>query len=85
MPAPRVVKVAIHDLVAAHVTAFQWTFSVSAGIALLGAITSLVLVRRSDRLRPGPIFGRRSRWIAVGQGRSPAVTRRPPLEEGAAS
>jgi MFS family permease len=82
--APPAVKTAIHDLVTAHVIAFQWTFSVSAGIALVGALVALVLVRRSDRVREGPVFARRSRWIAVGQGRSPAVTRRPPLEEGAA-
>jgi MFS family permease len=57
--APPAVKTAIHDLVTAHVIAFQWTFSVSAGIALLGAIVALVLVRRSDRIREGPIFARR--------------------------
>jgi len=66
-------------VVAAHVDAFQVTFAVSAGIALLGALVSLLLVRKSDRVRQGPIFSRRSRWIFASQGRSPAITRRPPL------
>jgi hypothetical protein len=46
-------------------------------IALLGALACLVLVRRSDRVAAGPVFGRRSRWVASGEGRSPAITRRP--------
>jgi EmrB/QacA subfamily drug resistance transporter len=62
----------------AHVTAFQVTFAASAGIALLGALVTLVLVRRTDRVVAGPIFGRRSRWVLATQGRSSAVTRRPP-------
>jgi EmrB/QacA subfamily drug resistance transporter len=66
-------------VVAAHVDAFQVTFAVSAGIALLGALVSLLLVRKSDRVHKGPIFTRRSRWIFASQGRSPAITRRPPL------
>jgi hypothetical protein len=52
-------------------------FSVSAGIALLGALAGFLLVRQADRLKEGPIFSRRSRWIYATQGRSSAVTRRP--------
>jgi EmrB/QacA subfamily drug resistance transporter len=73
------IKSAIGDVVAAHVTAFQVTFFASAGIAALGAVFSLLLVRRTDRVRSGRVFGRRSRWILGTTGRSPALTRRPPL------
>jgi hypothetical protein len=71
------IKSAIGDVVASHVTAFQVMFSASAGIALLGAIFSLILVRKADRLKTGPVFSRRSRWIYASQGRSSAITRRP--------
>jgi EmrB/QacA subfamily drug resistance transporter len=64
------------DVIASHVTAFQVTFAVSAGIALLGALFSLLLVRKADRVKVG-VFSRRSRWISATSGRSPAVTRRP--------
>jgi MFS family permease len=64
------------DIIASHVSAFQVTFAVSAGIALLGALSSLVLVRKTDRVKVG-VFSRRSRWISATSGRSPAVTRRP--------
>ncbi len=65
------------DVIASHVAAFQTTFAVSAGIALLGALFSLILVRKADRIKTG-VFTRRSRWLFVGQGRSPTITRRPP-------
>jgi EmrB/QacA subfamily drug resistance transporter len=78
LPEPHLIKAAVGDVVAAHVTAFQVMFSASAGIALLGAIFSLLLVHRGDRVKTGPIFGRRSRWILASQGRSSAITRRPP-------
>jgi EmrB/QacA subfamily drug resistance transporter len=78
LPEPHLIKAAVGDVVAAHVTAFQVMFSASAGIALLGAIFSLALVRHTDRIKTGPIFGRRSRWILASQGRSSAITRRPP-------
>jgi EmrB/QacA subfamily drug resistance transporter len=71
------VKTAVDSVVGAHVDAFQVMFSVSAGIALLGALACFLLVRQADRLKEGPIFSRRSRWIYATQGRSSAVTRRP--------
>src|SRR6201992_1365882 len=40
------------DVIASHITAFQVTFYASAGIALLGAFFSLILVRRQDRVEP---------------------------------
>ena len=69
------------DIAASHVTAFEVTFAVSAGIALLGALCALTLVRKTDRVKVG-VFSRRSRWISVSSGRSPAVTRRPPPGPG---
>lgn len=68
------------DVAASHVNAFEVTFAVSAGIALLGALVSLLLVRHTDRVKTGPIFSRRSRWVYASQGRSPAITKRPPLD-----
>ncbi len=65
-------------VVASHVDAFQVTFAASAAIALLGAVVALILVRRTDRIKTGPVFGRRSRWVLASQGRSSAITRRPP-------
>lgn len=77
LPEPHLIKTAIGVVVEAHVEAFQVMFTVSAGIALLGAISSLLLVRKTDRVKRGPVFSRRSRWIYASQGRSPAITRRP--------
>jgi EmrB/QacA subfamily drug resistance transporter len=65
-------------VISAHVSAFEVTFAASAGIALLGALVTLVLVRKADRVAGGPVFGRRSRWIFASQGRSSAITKRPP-------
>jgi EmrB/QacA subfamily drug resistance transporter len=72
------------DVIASHVTAFEVTFYASSGIALLGALTSFVLVRKRDRLREvgAGVFTRRSRWIFAAGGRSPAITRRPPPRPG---
>jgi EmrB/QacA subfamily drug resistance transporter len=66
------IKAAFTDIIAAHVEAFQVTFTVSAGIALLGALFTVILVRRSDRISTGPIFSRRSRWVYAATSRSPA-------------
>lgn len=68
----------------AHVHAFEVTFYASAGIAVLGAIMSFILVRKSDRLKKGAagVFTRRSRWISATSGRSPAITRRPAPRPG---
>lgn len=62
----------------AHIDAFQLMFSVSAGIAVVGAVACLLLVRRTDRVTEGPIFTRRSRWVSANVGRTPGVTRHPP-------
>ena len=72
------------DVISSHITAFEVTFFASAGIALLGALVTFVLVRKQDRLKPGGagVFSRRSRWVATSVGRSPAISRRPPPHEG---
>ncbi len=67
---------------AAHIDAFQLMFFVSAGIAVAGALACFALVRRTDRVTEGPIFGRRSRWVAANVGRTPGITRRPQSTAG---
>jgi EmrB/QacA subfamily drug resistance transporter len=81
LPGSHLLHIIEPDVIASHVTAFEVTFAVSAGIALLGAIFSLVLVRKADRVKVG-VFSRRSRWISATSGRSPAVTRRPAPQPG---
>ncbi len=75
----RLIHGGLEATVTAHVDAFQLTFIVSGGLSLLGALAMLLLVRRTDRFERGRIFGRRSRWYVMTSGRSPAITRRPPL------
>jgi EmrB/QacA subfamily drug resistance transporter len=72
------------DVIASHVHAFEVTFYASAGIAIAGALTAFVLVRKSDRIKTKgpPVFSRRSRWILATSGRSPAITRRPAPRPG---
>jgi EmrB/QacA subfamily drug resistance transporter len=73
------IKYVLDDIVNAHASAYELTFFVAGGIALLGALACFVLVRRGDRVSEGgPIFSRRSRWVYVTAGRSPATTKRPP-------
>jgi len=80
LPESQLLELIEPAVIASHVDAFQVTFAASAGIALLGALCCLFLVRRSDRIVSGPVFGRRSRWILAAEGRSAAVTRRPPVD-----
>jgi EmrB/QacA subfamily drug resistance transporter len=72
------------DVIASHVHAFEVTFYASAGIAVAGAVTSFLLVRKGDRIRTGAtgIFTRRSRWILATSGRSSAISRRPAPRPG---
>jgi EmrB/QacA subfamily drug resistance transporter len=81
LPESQLLSLIRPDVIASHVSAFQVTFAVSAGIALLGALFSFLLVRKADRVKVG-VFSRRSRWILATSGRSPAVTRRPPPAPG---
>jgi hypothetical protein len=76
-----VIRVATDDSVLAHVDSFQITFLTTAGIALLGALTCLILVRREDRLYEPPVFSRRSRWFWATAGVGPGITRHPPPED----
>jgi hypothetical protein len=76
-----VIRVAVRDSVLAHVDSFQITFLTTAGIALLGALTCLILVRREDRLYEAPVFSRRSGWFWATAGLGPGITRRPAPED----
>jgi MFS family permease len=84
LPHTQIVDTIKPVVVSAHVHAFEVTFYASAGIAVVGAIVSFILVRRSDRIRTGAtgVFTRRSRWVLATSGRSPAITRRPAPRPG---
>jgi EmrB/QacA subfamily drug resistance transporter len=84
LPHSQILGVIKPDIIASHITAFEVTFYASAGIALLGALVTFILVRKSDRLKPdgAGVFTRRSRWILATSGRGPAITRRPPPHPG---
>jgi uncharacterized protein with GYD domain len=74
----RLVRFSIDVVTQSHVDAFQLMFFISAGIAMLGALACLLLVRKGDRVTTGPIFTRRSRWVSANVGRTPGITRHPP-------
>ena len=76
-----VIRFAVRDNVLAHVDSFRITFLTAAGIALLGALTCFILVRREDRLYEAPVFSRRSRWFWASAGLGPGITRHPPPED----
>jgi EmrB/QacA subfamily drug resistance transporter len=75
--APRI----LDDAEQAFLGAFEVALAVAAAIAVIGALSSLLLVRRADRVAGGPVFSRRSRWVHATTGRSPAITREPPPPE----
>jgi EmrB/QacA subfamily drug resistance transporter len=72
------IRYVVDDIVDLHAKAYGVAFFAAAFLALLGALASLLLVRRTDRIEKGPIFTRRSRWLYTTSGRSPAITKRPP-------
>lgn len=78
----KLVQVSVEDSIAAHVSAFELMLFVSAGIALVGALACLVLVRRGDRVAEGPVFTRRSRWVYATTGHGPGITKRPAPRTG---
>jgi hypothetical protein len=84
VPANRIVRSVLSDLIDSHAQSFQFAFYVSAGVALLGAVMSWLLVRKQPRTLDHPIFGRRSRWVRANVGATPAVGRVRPeaLEHG---
>ena len=87
VPTNPTVRSVLHVLVHSHAQSFQFAFYVSAGVALVGAVMSWLLVRKQPRTLDHPIFGRRSRWVRANVGETPAVSRVPPeaLERGAGS
>jgi EmrB/QacA subfamily drug resistance transporter len=84
VPHSRILEIIKPDVISSHVHAFEVTFYASAGIAVVGAIVSFILVRKRDRVKPeaAGVFTRRSRWIFASVGRSPAITRRPAPRSG---
>jgi EmrB/QacA subfamily drug resistance transporter len=72
------VRYVLHDLIHTHAESFQFAFYISAGVALVGAVTSWALVRKQPQTLDHPIFGRRSRWVRANVGTTPAVSRVPP-------
>lgn len=72
------IEYVLGDIIDLHASAYELTFFVAAGIALLGAIASLALVRKSDRVSKARVFSRRSRWVYMTSGRSAAITKQPP-------
>lgn len=68
VPQNPVVERVYQLLVEAHAQSFQFAFLVSAGLAVIGAVFSWILVRRDQRIATGPVFGRRSRWISATAG-----------------
>lgn len=77
---PKAIQFALTDVLNAHVAAYELVFYSTAGIALLGAIACFFLVRKTDRFEKGPVFVRRSRWVASNTGRTPAITKHPPVD-----
>lgn len=61
-----IVRIALDDLVSAHITGFQLAFYTTAVLGLLGALTCFLLVRRTERVLGLPVRSRRYRWIVWG-------------------
>jgi len=79
VPTTPVVQKVYDDLVQAHAQSYQFTFYVSAALALVGAVASAALVRKVPVTIAGRVFTRRSRWVLANAGATtPALTRRPP-------
>ncbi len=72
------IKLVLGEIINGHAAAYEVTFLFAGGLALLGALACLLLVRRGDPVKEGPVFSRRSRWIYATAGRSSAVSKRPP-------
>jgi hypothetical protein len=78
VPTTPVVEQVYNDLIQAHAQSYQFTFYVSAVLALVGAAASAVLVRKVPVTIKGRVFGRRSRWVLANAGATtPGLTRLP--------
>jgi len=73
----KVIRFGLEEVIDAHISAFELMFLVTAGIAMIGALVSLLLVRRGDPVRE-KVFGRRSRWVFALTGGGPGLTKTPP-------
>lgn len=61
----------------AHVAGYRFVFVLTGIIAIAGAISSFLLVRRDDRLFHHRVFSRRSRWVWASSGVGLGLTREP--------
>ena len=82
VPTTPIVEMVYDDLVQAHAQSFQFTFYISAVLALIGAVAAAILVRKVPVTIAGRVFTRRSRWVlANAGGTTPGLTRRPPADD----
>lgn len=82
VPTTPFVQKVYNDLLLAHAHSYQFTFYVSAVLALVGAVASAALVRKVPVTVTGRVFTRRSRWVLANAGATtPGLTRRPPPAE----
>ncbi len=77
---PPFMREVIRDFEAAHVYAYQLTFSLMGLVAIIGAVVCWLMVRKADHQAPAHIFTRRSRWAWSTTGQKPGLTRKPPPE-----
>ena len=75
-----IIRVAVGDVVQAHVLGYEYVFYTTAGIGVLGALVCFFLVRKIDRVADHKVFGRRSRWVYSTTGRSAGLTKHPPRD-----
>lgn len=80
-PPPQIEELG-EDFLTAHVDAYRFTFLLMAAAAI-GALVSLAIVRRDDRVAPLRVFSRRSPWSWSLSGQGPGLTRKPPGVAGA--
>jgi hypothetical protein len=60
-----IVRVALDDLVTAHVHGFALAYYVGAVLSVLGAVVSWTLVRQQSQTLSWKVRSRRSRWVVA--------------------
>jgi EmrB/QacA subfamily drug resistance transporter len=73
----KVIRFGLEEVIQAHISAFELMFLVTAGIAVVGALVSLLLVRPGDPVKE-KVFSRRSRWVYALTGGGAGLTKTPP-------
>jgi len=80
VPQSKLIEGVYHDLIVSHVHGFRIAFMAAAGLALIGALVCWVLVRGKAAPDVRGVFSRRSRWHYANAGRTPGLTRHPPVD-----